>query len=310
MQEIEQTEKVLCDICMNVTLDFDRKGCFYMFVRGITVSKVILVCVSLHLAACTNMFFQPLKQHVASPEQYNIKYEDIVFEGEDGLKLHGWWFSSSRSATRSAIASIIFLHGNGENISTHAGLVHWITQHNYDVFIFDYRGYGKSEGKAEIKGVMQDIQSARDYVKSNRPDTHKVFIIGHSLGASMGIYNAAIYKDDIDGIILVSPFSSYPLIARETMNKSWLTWAFQWPLSLAIGSEYDPINFVALLPDKPKLFIYSENDQVIGSGHVVKLYNKAKGEKYLQKTNGSHNSIFSKEMTQKTILRYLDQWSE
>lgn len=267
---------------------------------------IIILFVCLSLTACTNVFFQPLQHHLATPDQYDIEYEDIYFKGASGLKLHGWWFPSPEESK----ACVLFLHGNAENVSTHSGLVYWLTQHQYDVFVFDYRGYGNSEGIAEIAGIMEDIQSGREYIESRKPESKKLFILGHSLGASMGIYNLAIHPDKVDGMILVSPFSDYRQVARETMSKSWLTWAFQWPISITIDNSYSPIDYVHLLPKKPKLFMYALNDEIIDPDHVIELYEKAVGEKVLSEVNGYHNTLFSDKENQQIILRYLDQWSE
>ena len=236
--------------------------------------------------------------------------------------MHGWWFpamqsnvdsnneSVEQSTKQSSKATILFLHGNGENISTHSGAIYWLTQHQYDVFIFDYRGYGKSQGKAELGGVMSDIQSAREYIDSRQAENKKVFMIGHSLGASMAIYNLAKNPQNIDGLILVAPFSDYRQIARETMSKSWITWLFQWPASLTISAEYNPIDYVSVLPVTPKLFLYSETDGIIASDHVIKLYAKASGIKQLEKIKGYHNSLFAGLQNQQLILKYLNKWSE
>jgi len=261
----------------------------------------------LWLTGCTHFFFQPLKQHLASPEQYNIQCEDIYFEGNDG-KLHGWWFPARVSTHQKSKATILFLHGNGENISTHSGLIYWLTQYQYDVFIFDYRGYGKSEGSVNVTGALADITHARKYVKSRNKTGNKLFVIGHSLGASLGIVNLAMHNNLVDGIILVSPFSDYKKITREMMAKSWVTWAFQWPISLTINGEYNPINFVEKLPTVPKLFIYSETDSVINPQHVKSLYAKASQPKFIEQVDGKHNSLFSKKATQQLIVRYLNQW--
>lgn len=266
----------------------------------------VIAFTCLLLSACTNAFFQPLKPHITSPEQYNIKYEDIYFKGQSNIKLHGWWFPSKLESK----AQVLFLHGNGENISTHSGLVYWLTQHQYDVFIFDYRGYGKSQGKAQIEGVLDDIQSAREYINSRKANNKKLFVIGHSLGASMGIYNLAQHPQGVDGVILVSPFSDYRQIARETMDKSWLTWLFQWPASLTISTEYNPIDYVSILPNIPKLFMYSETDKIIAPDHVIKLYDKSSNEKHIEKVAGYHNSIFAEKHSQLLILKYLDKWSD
>jgi len=256
------------------------------------------------------MFFQPLRQHLASPEQYKIDYEDIYFKERGGLNLHGWWFPGLSSATQPVRGTVIFLHGNGENISTHSGMVYWLTQYQFDVFIFDYRGYGKSEGDVQLEGIIEDITSARKYVDSREHKSNKLFVIGHSLGASLGIVNLAKNADTVDGIILVSPFSDYRKITREVMSNSWLTWAFQWPVSMAMSTEYNPIDFVDGLPEVPKVFIYSAEDKMINSEHSKALYKKASEPKYLEAVNGHHNSIFVQKESQQIILNYLQQWSK
>jgi len=271
--------------------------------------KIMLLCISLAISGCTNIFFQPLRQHLASPDQYKIDYEDIYFKGSTDLNLHGWWFPGLFSATQPLRGTVIFLHGNGENISTHAGLVYWLTKYQYDVFIFDYRGYGKSEGDVQLEGILDDINSARKYVESRKHKNSKLFVIGHSLGASLGIVNLATNSDKVDGMILVSPFSDYRKITREVMSNSWLTWAFQWPVSMAMSTEYNPIDFVNGLPDVPKVFIYSNNDRMINSEHIKALYKKASEPKFIEAVNGYHNSIFAQKESQQIIINYLQQWS-
>lgn len=270
--------------------------------------SIQIICLSLLLSGCTNIFFQPLKRHLASPEQFKIEYEDINFKGEGGINLHGWWFPAKLQSNKTSLGTVLFLHGNGENISTHSGLVYWLTQYNFDVFIFDYRGYGHSEGSSEIVGVLNDIDSAREYVVS-RNQKHKLFIIGHSLGASLGIVNLAKNSAAVDGIILVSPFSDYRKITREMMSKFWLTWAFQWPMSLTVSAEYNPIDFVDALPKVPKLFLYSEDDRVINSEHIKALYAKAPLPKSIAMVKGQHNNVFAEKVSREVILSHLQAWS-
>lgn len=265
------------------------------------------VCVS--VSACTNMFFQPMSVHVSSPEQYGIAYEDVNFEGKEGLNLHGWWFPAAQTGEEKIKANILFLHGNGENISTHAGLVYWLTKHQYNVFIFDYRGYGKSQGVITLSGALDDINSARVYVDGRNQKNKKLFVLGHSMGASMGIYNLATYPKQVDGIVLVSPFSEYPEIAQEMMSKSWLTWLFQPLAAITVSSEYNPVDYVAALPSVPKLFMYSEGDKVIAEHHIKTLYRHASDNKSLEKIKGNHNNVFAYKENQKILLNYLDKWS-
>jgi len=282
---------------------------FFRMMKKLSVQMALIFLFTPLLSSCTSFFFQPHNQHFASPEQYKITYEDIYFKGDAG-KLHGWWFPAKLSAAHQARATVLFLHGNGQNISTHSGLIYWLTQYQYDVFIFDYRGYGKSEGSAQLEGALNDITRAREYVASRHKNNNKLFIIGHSLGASLGVVNLAMNESSVDGVILVSPFSEYRKITRETMARSWLTWAFQWPISLTINDEYNPIDFVAQLPEVPKLFMYSEEDTVIRPEHVLSLYNRASEPKSIEKSWGNHNSLFAQKENQQIILHYLNQWSK
>lgn len=250
-----------------------------------------------------------MSDHVSSPEQYGITYEDIYFDGKTELKLHGWWFPARQTVEEEVKANILFLHGNGENISTHAGLVYWLTEHQYNVLIFDYRGYGKSQGEINLSGALDDIDSARDYMQTRKQKNKKLFVLGHSLGASMGIYNLAKNPENVDGIVLVSPFSEYPEVAQEMMAKSWLTWVFQPLAEITVSSEYNPVDYVATLPLVPKLFMYSEGDQIIAPHHIKILYNHASENKSMEKIKGNHNSVFAHKENQNILLDYLDKWS-
>jgi len=269
------------------------------------LKKSLIVLSTLLLSACTGLFFQPLKTHFASPEDYGFEYEDVYFKGKSGLNLHGWWFPASPSSK----GKVLFLHGNGQNISTHAGLIHWLTFYQYDVFIFDYRGYGKSEGEANIEGVLDDVQSARNYLARRSTGVKKMFIVGHSLGASLAMSNLAQYPDGPDGAIFVSPFSNYREVAREVMSRSWLTWVLQWPVSMGITDDYNPEDIAGLLPPVPRLFIYSDDDQMINAHHTLDLYALSSEPRSIVKVKGGHNQIFAETETQQAIVRYLDQLS-
>jgi len=267
---------------------------------------ILIICT--HISACTNMFFYPMKEHVASPEQFNIQYEDVVYKGSGSHQLHGWWFPADLDKDQLVKANIIFLHGNAENISTHSGLVYWLTQYQYNVFIFDYRGYGKSTGKAELSGMLDDINSSRTYVSSRNSSNNKTYLMGHSLGASLAIVNIAQNPQGIDGVILVSPFSDYQKVAQETMSKSWMTWLFQWVAYLTVDSSYNPLDSAPVMPKVPKLFMYSESDELIASAHVKKLYKEASENKFLEKVKGYHNDVFSYPENQKILLDHLENW--
>jgi uncharacterized protein len=267
---------------------------------------LLMVAVLVIETGCTNLFFQPLKPHLTSPEKFNIQYENVYIEVDDNVELHGWWFPAAEKPS----ATVLFLHGNGENISTHAAGVYWLTKHAYDVFIFDYRGYGKSQGVPRMDVTLEDIKKVLDYTLQRNKGEQKLIVMGHSLGASLGIAAVSEYEKNIDGVIFVSPFSEYRQVVRDMLSKSWLTWAFQWPLSLTISNEYSPIDYVADLPRVPTLFLYSNEDYVISADHVKRLFAKANEPKYIEQISGGHSGLFGKQQSRDVILKYINLWTE
>jgi len=256
------------------------------------------------ITGCTHLFFQPTKELLVDPAQFNIEYENIYFKSIDDLTLHGWLFPAQQEAK----ALILFLHGNAQNISTHSSAVHWLTKHQFDVFIFDYRGYGLSEGTPQLSMIMQDISKAIQYSNDHLSIDKPLFVIGQSLGASMGIYSIAKYPDGIDGAIFISPFSDYRDIAQHALAGNKLTWAFQWPLSFTINNDYRPLSYIQQLPKIPLLYLYSEDDQVIPPEQVKALFNNSKPPKYIESLQGGHNTLFEIDANKEIIRKYLNSW--
>ncbi len=277
---------------------------FYQINGMYVLKRLLILCLCLSMQSCSRYFLQPTEMHIDSPANYGIAYEDIYFGQETGPRLHGWWFFAEN--TEVAKATILYLHGNAQNISSHTGAVYWLTQYGYDVFVFDYRGYGWSSGEAELSGAIDDIETARNYV-SARASQRPLFIIGHSLGASMGIYSMASQSEGVNGMIWVAPFSEYPLIAREMLSRHWLTWPAQWLASWLVTKQYDPIEVVNQLSQQ-QLFLYSKQDEVVADDHVIRLHQRVPHSSFLVRIPGGHNSLFSSQQARDVIRQQLDQW--
>ena len=124
------------------------------------MNKIFLIFFSAILvtvqSGCSALFFYPQKDHINNPLITEFTYEDIYFSTSDGMILHGWFLKTKIDSKD----TILFLHGNAENISTHVNNILWLVNNGYDVFAFDYRGFGKSEGYPEINWVHLDAQAA------------------------------------------------------------------------------------------------------------------------------------------------------
>src|SRR5512134_2862513 len=121
-------------------------------------SVLIILLITLYsLSGCTSSFFKPGRTFVANPEVLALSPRDVFFRSPDGLLLHSWFFRAQGGVKR---GTILVCHGNVENISTHVKLDLWLVRAGYDLFIFDYRGYGRSEGETTVDGIHLDAGAA------------------------------------------------------------------------------------------------------------------------------------------------------
>lgn len=131
--------------------------------------------------------------------------EDVWFTTTDGVRLHGW-FVHSQSETPAA--TVIFFHGNGGNINNLGWLGEELAARGFDALLFDYRGYGRSEGSVTgEQGIYADADAAYDYVlreRGVRPE--KIALYGQSLGTTAVVDVAS--RRAAGAIILESGLSS------------------------------------------------------------------------------------------------------
>lgn len=245
-----------------------------------TIRRLVFICLCvLLLSACTGLFFFPQNHLLRTPAQLNLAYEDIYFDTIDRVRLHGWWLP----APTDALATVVFLHGNAENISTHIASVAWLPAARFNVFLFDYRGYGLSQGVADLDGLHRDVEAALAMVIQRDDASPNLILFGQSLGASLAVTSLAAsdYQNAVRALVIDSGFTSFRNIAREKLANFWLTWAFQWPLSLGFSNTYQPLEAIARISPIPVLIIHGTADQIIPVHHARQLYAAAKQPKQL-----------------------------
>jgi alpha-beta hydrolase superfamily lysophospholipase len=266
--------------------------------------RIIFLLNLLILSGCTNFIFYPMKQHVLTPDAIGVMYEDIFVETTDTLQLHGWkLFSEGETA-----GTLLFFHGNAENISTHFANVYWLAAHGYDVYLFDYRGYGQSDGEAELDPIIDDMQLLIGYMVDDLPVNQNLVVMGQSLGASLSIYSVAHsqYQDRIAALVSVAAFSDYHDIAQDALSNSWLLWLFQWPLSKTISNSYSPVESVAKVSPVPIYIMHSQEDEIIPFYHAQRLYEAGLQPKQLITLEGGHNVTFNLDSNRQKLLDVLE----
>jgi uncharacterized protein len=232
------------------------------------------VLVALCLGGCTSVFFQPERTLFQTPGLYGLDYQPVELHAADGTELFAW-FMPARGTAR---GSVLYLHGNGQNISTQFANVAWMPALGYNVLALDYRGYGGSQGTPSLPGVQLDIDAAMRVLLA-RPDVdpQRIIVFGQSLGGALAIYYVAHsrYRDHVKAVVIDSAFSDYERIGREKLAAAIVTWPFQWFASLSIDNRYSPEAAVGMLSPIPLLLIHGQDDTIVPLHHSQRLYELA-----------------------------------
>jgi fermentation-respiration switch protein FrsA (DUF1100 family) len=263
------------------------------------------ILLSLFLSGCTQVFFQPHRVRIITPEQLGLAHEEVRFRSADGVELHGWFLPAQGAAE----GTVLFLHGNAENISTHILSVSWMPARGFNVFLFDYRGYGASQGTATLSGVLQDTDAAtRTLLARADIDKSRIVVFGQSLGGSLAAYYVAhsAFRDDIRVLVIDSAFSSYAGIVREKLAANWFTWPFQWLSSLTVDERFSPLPAMKLISPIPLLVIQGDRDTIVPPHHARRLYDAALEPKQLWIVEGAgHIQALRQEDQRERLANYL-----
>ena len=262
-----------------------------------------LLAIIFQLSACSQFLFVPTKHQYITPDVLGIQYDDIYLETDEGLKLHGWKLNTVDKTA----GTILFLHGNGDNVSSHIINAYWLVDEGYDLYLFDYREYGLSEGEVSLDNSITDIEKMIAYCIAQLPANEKLIVMGHSLGGSLAIYAVAHsqYREQIKTLVTIEAFSDYHDVTQDVLSRSWLLWLFQWPLSFTIDNSYRPLDSVAMISPIPLLVLHGEKDKMIDVYHAQRLFDAAKDPKEFHLIDSDHNMIFEKTVNKKVLLDYL-----
>jgi len=262
------------------------------------------------LTGCTNIFLQPDHVHRYLPTREEGNWQEVRFKSADGTNLLGIWFSARKTPSKGAI---VHFHGNGENMTSHYLFVYWLAAKGYDVFTFDYRGYGGSEGKKSLSGSVEDGVAALRLARGRAGGaSERLIVLGQSLGGALAL--AALDRDGgegVRGVILDSTFASYRETARLKLGSVWLTWPFQYPLSaLLISDRWAPKRLISRRKPVPLLALHAVGDPVVPYAQGRKLFDLAPEPKEFWKldSQGHTEALYSRASQYRPpLLAWLDR---
>ncbi len=252
----------------------------FIIAIGSALGSVLMVGILWSQLERRYIFF-PTREVQFTPEDAGLRYEDISFGVAGGLQLHGWFIPGDGEAGNT---TWIWFHGNGGNIGHRVDELAMLHHRlGVNLFIFDYQGYGRSQGKPSEQATYRDARAALEYV-SNRPsvDPDKIVYFGRSLGAAVAVELAT--ESPPAGMVLVSPFTSVSDMARL---------AFPYlPVGWLLKDRYDSIARIRNL-QTPLLIIHGAQDETVPFKQGMALFEAANEPKTFQLAPGAgHNDIF------------------
>ena len=240
---------------------------------------------SLALGACAPMFFHPARELAAPPELAEGSQEEVFFPSTDGVRLHGWILRPLGPPK----GTVLFFHGNAENMSTHVNAVLWLVKAGYLVFAFDYRGYGSSDGTPDIFGVNRDGVAALEFVFRIRGgEGCGVVVFGQSLGGAIATYAVANSprRGEVKALFVDSAFAGYRRIVRDKLIAGIVTLPLAWPASWTVEDGYSPERWIGSVAPVPVVVIHGTKDAVVPFSHGERLYRLAGQPKGFWKVEG------------------------
>jgi len=221
--------------------------------------------------------FFPTRPLLGSPNDVGLEFSSVHITAEDGVRLHGWWVPADPER-----GVVLFFHGNAGNISDRLDSIRIFNDMGLGVFIFDYRGYGQSDGEPSEQGTYRDGEAAWRYLtEQRRIDPARIVMFGRSLGGAVAVETAMHHRPR--ALILESTFTSIRAMARAAMP--WL------PAGPFLRTKYDTLGRIPSL-DCPILVIHSRDDEVVPFAQGKELFDAARGPKSFLELRYGHNEGF------------------
>ena len=253
------------------------------------LGAIALIAVFLIPALERRSIYFPAAEYEAVPEDYGLSAETLEIPSAGGVRLAGWWIRGNGAT------ALLYFHGNGGNISHRLERTKMLVDTlGLDVFLVDYRGYGKSSGAPDEAGLSADGEAIYEAARARGFAPQRIVPFGESLGGAVAIETAL--RKPVRAIVLEAPFLSIPKMARTI---------YPFLPSFAVRTKFDNESKIARL-HIPKLVVAAEKDDVVPFEQARRLFELAREPKQFFVIRGAaHNNTYivgGKE--------YLEVWSQ
>ena len=237
---------------------------------------------------CNNyLFYHPSSRIYLPPEKLQLSYEEFFLKGVDENRIHAWLFPAPLERP---LGTIVQFHGNAQNISSHYTSLLWLRRQGFELFTFDYRGYGRSEGTVDTAKIIADAKLVLKFIqKRNREKKVPIIPYGQSLGGIlMARALGEMEKDPLIRLTIIEgSFSSYQDIGKDHARNIFFPFAYL--AQLLISDRYAIREFLPKLSPIHTVVIHGSADSIVPYSHGKELFRLLKEPKtFLEIPQGGH----------------------
>jgi fermentation-respiration switch protein FrsA (DUF1100 family) len=229
-----------------------------------------------------NWMVYPAPRFAAGEWDLPAGVEDVWFESADGTRLHGWFAEGAGEPQ----GTLLYFHGNGEHVAHQADLIDLMrSRFRLNVLVFDYRGYGRSEGRPSEAGIQQDARAALAWLNERTGTTPaETIYFGRSLGAAVAVELAV--ARDCRMLVLSNAFSSMPDVAANVYP--WL------PVRWLMRNRYPSLERIREC-HQPLLQAHGTDDTLVPIAMARRLFeaSPATRKKFVELEGEAHNDGYS-----------------
>lgn len=216
--------------------------------------------------------YYPLKEIDVDPVNIGFVYEDLIITTYDGIKLNAWYFKNNDDSP-----ILLFCHGNAGNIGHRLFTISLFLKMGFSVLIFDYRGYGKSDGVPTEEGTYIDAITCYDFLVKDKGCTN-IVVYGESLGGAVAAFVAS--KRKCTTLILESTFTSIPELGQRLYPL--------FPVRILCRFKYNTLDYLKQVKI-PVIVAHSREDEMVPYDMGRRLYEVALPPKLFGELHGKHN---------------------
>ena len=230
--------------------------------------------------------FHPTPTLTRTPQDIDLAFDSVILTTSDGVSIHGWFIpehsAEEETATAELAPCLLFFHGGDGNCSDRLQKIRLFHDLGLDVFIIDYRGYGKSGGTPSERGLSQDGVAAYSYVVEKRGvKPQRLYLYGEDLGAAVAIDLAT--KTHVAG--LMTEAASASVIGEIEQAWPLIPWQY------LLRNQFDSVSKMHDV-HVPVLLIHSSDDDVVSFNDSRRLFALAHEPRQLVEIHGAHNDAF------------------